>query len=217
MRNIPVFTTEFGVASLILKEIPYTQTAYVRVQSSLSPCELLEECAGFCRAAGAEKVFASGADVPDSYLLHTKILRMEVCRAALPSTEATACPVTEENADNWRKLYNQAMANVDNASYMDDLDVKQMLQKGDGYFVHRGQQLLGIGRASGQTLDFLAAFQPGAGEDVVCALAHALTGDDAVLTVASTNEKAINLYQRLGFVKNQELSRWYVVAESEKK
>ena len=37
MRNIPVFTTEFGVASLILKEIPYKGTAYVRLQSSLYP------------------------------------------------------------------------------------------------------------------------------------------------------------------------------------
>ena len=44
MRNIPVFTTEFGVASLILKEIPYTGIAYVRLQSSLFPEKLLEEC-----------------------------------------------------------------------------------------------------------------------------------------------------------------------------
>ena len=58
MRNIPVFTTEFGVASLILKEIPYTQTAYIKILSSLAPVELLEECRSFCRAAGAEKIYA---------------------------------------------------------------------------------------------------------------------------------------------------------------
>ena len=211
MRNIPVFTTEFGVASLILKEIPYTQTAYVRVQSSLSPCELLEECAGFCRAAGAEKVFASGADVPDSYPLHTKILRMEVCRAVLPSTEATACPVTEENADNWRKLYNHAMANVDNASYMDDLDVKQMLQKGDGYFIYLKDTLVGIGRAAENHILAVASVVRGGGRDTVLALAEQLSAQQLQLEVASTNNRAIRLYETLGFCRTEELSSWYKI------
>ena len=56
MRDIPVFTTEYGVASLVLREIPYRQEAYISIQSSLQPEELLAECVSFCRACGAEKV-----------------------------------------------------------------------------------------------------------------------------------------------------------------
>ena len=50
MRDIPVFTTQYGVASLVLREIPYRQEAYISIQSSLQPEQLLEECIGFCRA-----------------------------------------------------------------------------------------------------------------------------------------------------------------------
>ena len=42
MKDFPVFTTEYGVASLILKEIPYQGTAYITLQDSLEPEKLLE-------------------------------------------------------------------------------------------------------------------------------------------------------------------------------
>ena len=32
MRDFPIFTTEFGVSSLILKEIPYRGEAYMRIR-----------------------------------------------------------------------------------------------------------------------------------------------------------------------------------------
>jgi len=38
-----------------------------------------------------------------------------------------------------------------------------------------------------------------------------LEGQTMELEVASTNERAIRLYERLGFVKTAELSRWYQV------
>ena len=54
MKDIPVFTTDFGVASLILKEIPYRGEAYIRIQD-LQPgtiCQALEkrQCLGFSHA-----------------------------------------------------------------------------------------------------------------------------------------------------------------------
>ena len=54
MRNIPVFTTEFGVGSLILREIPYRQEAYIRIQDTGQPEIFLKECVDFCKTAGAE-------------------------------------------------------------------------------------------------------------------------------------------------------------------
>ena len=32
MKNIPIFTTDWGVATLLLKEIPYKEIAYVKIQ-----------------------------------------------------------------------------------------------------------------------------------------------------------------------------------------
>ena len=58
MRDIPMFTTENGVAGLVLSQIPYRQTAYVTIHASSEPAALVGECLQFCRAAGAERIFA---------------------------------------------------------------------------------------------------------------------------------------------------------------
>ena len=60
MRNIPVFTTEYGVGSLILREIPYRQEAYIRIQDTKEPEAFLGECVDFCKAAGAERIYGTG-------------------------------------------------------------------------------------------------------------------------------------------------------------
>ena len=70
---------------------------------------------------------------------------------------------------------------------------------------------MGIGRVSGETIDWVASVKPGAGAEVVKALAHAATEPVLQLTVASTNEKAIHLYENLGFLKSRELSKWYQI------
>ena len=38
-------------------------------------------------------------------------------------------------------------------------------------------------------------------------------GAQMTLEVASTNERAIALYEKLGFLKTAELSRWYEIGE----
>ena len=88
---------------------------------------------------------------------------------------------------------------------------KAMLDEGDGYFVHRDGKLLGIGRVKGDEIRFIGSVRPGAGADVLRALAHAITGETVILEVASVNHKAIALYERLGFIKTTELSRWYKI------
>ena len=61
MRDFPIFTTEYGVASLFLKEIPYKNEAYIRIRDVQSGFlkEHLAECVSFCRMAGAERVYAA--------------------------------------------------------------------------------------------------------------------------------------------------------------
>lgn len=211
MKDMPVFDTRYGVASLVLKEIPYQETAYVIIRDSLEPEKLMEECVGFCRACGAERVYATGHAALESRPFYTDMWEMRCLTEALPETDAALWPVQEETAEEWRAIYNQKVRNVPNGAWMTRSDAAAMLKKGDGYFIHRGGELLGIGRAGGDTIDWVASVRPGSGRDVVAALAHLLTEETAVLTVASANEKAMRLYERLGFVKSREISRWYRV------
>lgn len=211
MRDIPMFTTENGIGSLIFKEIPYSATAYVRIQDSLSPEAFLQDCISFCRAVGAERIYAAGHQILEQYPLHTAVWEMSCFMGSLADTDAALFPVTESTLSQWQQIYNDGMKNVANASYMTQTDAKQMLQQGDGYFVHRGDILLGIGKASGETIDAVVSVVPGTGHDIVCALAHALFGERIRLQVASTNNRAIRLYEKLGFIKTAEISKWYKI------
>ena len=211
MNDIPVFTTEFGVASLFLREIPYRQRAHIKIQSSLEPEKLLEECVAFCRACGAEWIDAAGHEYLEKYLLITALYAMQCDRDIIGQTDACLFPVTEETVGKWLEIYNARMADIPNAAYMDSKDGRQLLKTGDGYFVHRDGELLGIGKAAGDFIDTVISVQPGMGETVVKALCSVLTEDAVRLMVAGANERAVRLYERMGFVKTKELSRWYRV------
>ena len=158
---------------------------------------------------GAEKIYATGHEELIQYPLHTAVLQLRADLKAIPDTDAALFPVQQQTASQWRQIYNERMRDVANASWMTQKEEAEMLQKGDGYFIHRNGELLGIGRASGEKIDVVIAAKKGAGSDGLCALCHALSGDTVELEVASVNEKALKLYSRLGFVPVRELSRWY--------
>lgn len=211
MKDIPVFTTEYGAASLFLREIPYRGRAHIKIQSSLEPEKLLEECIAFCRACGAEWIDAAGHEFLKKYPRLATLLILQREREGLPQTDACLFPVTEATVQQWLDIYNQRMENVPNAAYMDRADGKALLEAGDGYFIHRNGQLLGIGKAAGDFIDTVISVMPGSGETVVLALASLLTGDTARLMVADTNLPAMRLYERMGFLKVKEASSWYRV------
>lgn len=215
MKNIPVFTTENGAATLILKEITYSATAYILIRDSLEPKRFLEECVSFCKAVGAERIYAAGHKILEQYPYHTTILQMSADRDSLGSTDAVLRPVTADTLENWRELYNQKMASVPNAAYMTITDAKEMLAREDGYYIFRGNELLGIGMAAGNTIDAVISLRPGAGCDCMLALNKALHGKQVKLQVASTNEKAVRLYERMGFVKIKEISKWYYINKTQ--
>lgn len=211
MQNIPVFTSEYGVASLILESVPYRREAYIRIQSTLEPEKLLEECVDFCKTCGAERVYATGHELLEKYPFHTAILELRASREAMGETDAALFPATEKTSEKWRSIYNERMQRVDNAAWISFTGMKKILKEGDAYFVHREGELLGIGKAKGDRMGAVASVQPGAGAEVVRALAHGLSSDTVTVEVASTNERALKLYQRLGFVPVKELSRWYMI------
>ena len=211
MRDIPMFTSEYGVASLFLKEIPYRGRAHIKIQSSLDPEKLLEECIGFCRACGAEWIDAAGHEYLENYPLITSLCLMTRPMEGLPTLDASLFPMTQATMQQWLDIYNERMADIPNAAFMDSKDGKELLQKGSAYFVHKDGVLLGIGVASGDFIDTVISVKPGAGETVVRALASVLTEDTVRLMVADANTRAVRLYERMGFVKVKELSHWYKV------
>ena len=122
--------------------------------------------------------------------------------------------MTEETVGQWRTIYNKAMHRVDNAGTLESRDEKQILDSGSAYFVHKEGNLLGIFWMDGSKLLAVAAVEKGAGETVMNTMMSLFNNEQIILDVASTNTKAIWLYEKLGFVKTAELSRWYRVDKS---
>lgn len=211
MKDFPVFTTEYGVASLVLKEVPYRQEAYIILQSTEDPEELLKECVSFCRMVGAEKIYAKGHSIVERYPLHTAIYEMRGEAAVDPEKLENIFPVTENTISKWRQISNERMRNVDCAATQTFADEKFLLETGGAYFIHHDGELLGVGLMHDLELMQICAVKPGMGERVAHTLLSTVEGSTVRLEVASTNERAIRLYERLGFIRTREISRWYRV------
>ncbi len=212
MQNIPMFTSEYGIAGLTLNQIPSRGNAFISYGTSEEPEKLLQECVSFCRTCGADRIYASGfPNLEETYPLHTRILQLQMLRESLSGETAQLWPVLPENAEKWRAIYNEKMETVDHAAYIDFFDMKQHVKAGDCYFIHRNGQLLGIGKASGNTLHALAGLQTGAGETIVRTLSTLLSEETVHLEVASTNRRALALYERLGFLVLGEKESWYQI------
>lgn len=213
MKDIPMFTTEYGVASLAFKEIPYRGQAYVRVLD-VQPGqmkELMAECVSFCRMVGAEAVYATGHDDLQQWPVYTAVLEMRGDANVDWDKAESVFPVTEQTVARWREVYNDRMRGVDNAATLESRDEKRILESGGAYFVHRQGELLGIGWLEDGKLLAVASTVPGAGERVMHTLMSLDEGGQICLEVASTNMRAIRLYEKLGFIKTREVSCWYRV------
>ena len=143
--------------------------------------------------------------------MYTAVL--ELRGTAWVEKEKLAClfPVTEATVSRWRQLCNEAMGSVDNAATLEARDEEHILREPGAYFVHDNGRLLGIGWLKDGELRTVAAMQRGVGERVMHTMMSLAEGEPIRLEVASTNTRAIRLYERLGFVTVGEQSRWYVV------
>lgn len=208
MRDIPVFDTENGVGSISLREIPYREEAYITVGAASDAEAFIKEAADFCVAVGAQRVYATGQGA-DAYPHYSSVLLLAADRESLETAEAMLFPVTEETAEKWRSLYNEKFLKVPHAATITKKDMEPLMKS--CYFVHRDGQLIGIGKADGDRIGAIAAFVPGAGRDVVLALAHALPDGRVTIEVATANPKARALYERLGFIPVEERIKWFKV------
>lgn len=209
MRDIPMFTTDNGIASLILREIPTKQTAYIHLQSTQEPGKLLSECVEFCRAAGAQQVYATGDPMLEEYPHYTTLFSMRGAVESVGDTEFALFPVTDKTWPEFCGIYNEKMASVPTANTLRLMD-REKYEKG-AYFVHKEGLLQGIGIVSDNRILAIAACQKGAGREVLAALCKALSGEEILLDVAENNVPAMNLYTRCGFLKTGEIARWYKI------
>ena len=210
MKDIPIFPTEFGVASLILREIPYRAEAYIRIQDvqegELS--RLLDECAAFCKACGAERILWTGAGTEQEPVM--SVLRMRGTAWVNPALLEQLFPVTEQTASIWRQIYNERMRAVPQARTLSFSDEKELVEAQGTYFIHHNGELMGIGWLEDTHLLAIASCRPGAGERVAHTLMSLAEGADLTLEVADTNKKAIALYEKMGFIATGIASRWYL-------
>ena len=204
-----MFDTEFGIASLVLKEIPYKGIAYIIIREAWEPENLLKECMSFCRMVGADIICAAGHELLERYPLYTSVYEMRGDAIVDTADLKSLFPVTEVSVTRWREIYNEKMRPIDNAATLTAFDEKRILESGGAYFVHQDGELLGIGWLDDAELLAVASAKPGMGRTVMNTLMSLVEGDMMRLEVASTNEKAIHLYEKLGFLKTREISRWY--------
>jgi hypothetical protein len=210
MRDIPVFATELGVASLLLKDIPRNATAYINIRSSMNIDQFLNECIDFCKAAGASYIYASGDDFLKKFPHKADVYLMRRDNFALNDT-ALLFPVQEHTLKHWLEIYNRAMTGVSIASYMSYQDGLALLKEHSAYYVHQQECLLGIGIVSGDKVLAVASCEKGKGEIVLKALCSALDSETVWLEVASDNLRALRLYERLGFIRVGITESWYLV------
>lgn len=211
MKDFPLFPTEYGIASLILREIPYRGEAFITIQDTQQPEELLQECVSFCRVCGAEKIYAKGHDILKTYPLHCVVYEMRGVNRVDESKVENLWPVTEETIGQWRAFFNEKMRSVDNSGTLVKKGEQEILDSGGAYFVHHQGELLGAGWVVDNELRLVASAKAGAGERVCHTLFSLIPHEEVRLDVVSTNSRAIHLYERLGFLVTREVSRWHKV------
>lgn len=217
MKDFPMFTTENGAASVILKEVPYRGIAYIHLRAAMKPEALLADCVEFCRACGAERILAEETRLPEGYPYALSVLEMSGVPALQEHATQNLFPVTEPTVARWREIYNDRMRGVDNAATLESRDEAQILASGGAYFVHRDGKLLGIGWLNEGVLKAVATFERGFGYETLNTLLSVCPGERITLQVASTNARAIALYERFGLLATREVSRWHDVSALSRK
>ena len=220
MKDIPIFTGQYGCASLILREIPYKKQAYVLVRSVLEGKMrlFLEECREFCIAAGAETVSAS-ADEPLPFLPHIHdMLELTVRKAELPPLDKRVAllPVTRQNASEYQEIYNLLFRDIPNAATCTGSDLERLIQTGSARLAAVDGQIAGIGETDSSELRAIGVLPQyrGLGAPLALTLIENISVDPITLRVSSSNTRALRLYEKLNFHVSGCLSRWYALVSS---
>ena len=213
MKDIPVFTGAHGIATLVLAQIPWSGCGYVLVRSVWDDAAaFLEECLGFCRACGAERVYATWEleDLPAEHAYD--MIAMEVAKAALPEGATMEVEeLTEENSGAFLAIYNQCFQTVPGAASYSQKDIERLLGEETAYLASVDGEYAAVAEISKKGLEAVAVLpeHKGLGYALTRTVLEKVPSTVIELKVASTNTRAIGLYERLGFKSCGILSRWW--------
>lgn len=209
MKDFPAFTTDNGVGSLILREVPYKKEAYLVVGDASSLLDFLKECGEFARAVGAEHFFVSGKGDFSELPFYTEVVRMV---GSFPEKYYPACclfPVTAQTEKLWREYYNCHMKDIPTSCYLTEEQMHKMAESGECYFIHENKKLIGLGSFCDNEIQSLISLVPGKGTEVLYTLADVINEETVTLTVASENKRAMSFYRKLGFLQTEVIASWY--------
>lgn len=205
------------MASLILKEIPYSGAAYVLVRSVWNgqTAALLEECAAFCRAAGAERVYASDGknDLPSEHAYDMVMLTMQ--REDLPHSDCFAElePISAQNGAEYLAVYNACFREIPGAASYGKKDLQRLIEHKSGFLTRKNGVCAGVAELENDELAGICVLPEykGLGYDLALTALKRLETPVVRLKTASTNKKALSLYHRLGFGNETLISRWWLI------
>ena len=219
MKNIPVFISQGGTATLILTEIPHRGIAYVVLRTvipgGLSP--MLQECAAFCHSCGAKLCFVSPGDTgeqlpfPHAY----DIYHLRIAKSSLPILDSpiSLTPINPDNDTIYQQIYNQCFQSVSHALTYDRSQIDRIYRCGQQAFLaltNTGTPC-GIGELHENELAAVGLLPDyrGCGMELTLSLLAHCPGPEITLTVASDNLPALKLYSKLGFSVCGIESKWY--------
>ena len=215
MKNIPMFTSSCGLATLILKEIAWNGRAYVLVRSVWNDqtAALLDECRSFCRAVGAEEIYASwdAEELPAEHAWD--MIDMACPKSALPAPRQTVEleQATPETAEDYLRIYNQCFRDVPAAASYDRKSLEPLYGEELIWLAKVHGQYAAVAEISKEGLEGIAVLPEfrGLGYDLAAAVLRMVPSTEVRLKVASTNVRARRLYDRLGFAETGISRRWY--------
>ncbi len=215
MKNIPVFTSSYGIATLILREIPWNGTAYVLIRSVWNDqkAALLEECKSFCRAVGTERIYASWEleELPAEPAWEMRIMTRPKAGLPEPEQPLTLEPLTKENSGDYLRIYNACFREVPCAASYDRTSLEPLYGEDLAWLAKVEGVYAGVAEISKAGLEGIAVLPEyrGLGYELALAVLPMVPSTELRLKVASTNRRAISLYERLGFVCAETEKRWW--------
>ncbi|MFI3312871.1 MAG: hypothetical protein R3Y62_03205 [Eubacteriales bacterium] len=206
MKNIPLFTSEYGLATLILEEIPTKGLGFIIIRSTDNLSGLLSDGVKFCHMCGAETVYATAEAPIPGYPLAYEILEFSAKKNQLPAPigDLKLVPITAENQDTLLSYYEEAFRNVQGSG-------QYSKETQDGFLAYVGEKLVGIGAISEGKLEVIATLEPGMGYALATHLLAKIPEEIITLEVSSTNEKALNLYKKLKFSQTAVLKTYHKI------
>ena len=215
MKNIPVFTGQFGLASLIFREVPWCGRAYIIVRSVWNgkTAEFLEECRQFCRVVGAEEIYASWEleELPAEHAYDMIAMEREKAGLPLPSRELDLEVLTPENGQDYLTVYNTCFRDLPSAASYDKTDLKRLYEEDCAFLVRLDGQPAAVAEISREGLEGIAVLPRfrGLGYDLALTVLPMVPDLTLRLKVSDANAPAMALYERLGFRKTHVISRWW--------